>query len=52
MFSVQLLLIDIKHDSVLNCGEATSYWLVVVFNAVKKSFKKNYTKSGKLNIDL
>ena len=52
MFCVQLLLRDIKHDTVSNCSKIVSCWLVLVFNVVDKSFKKSYANTGKLYLDL
>ena len=47
---LQVLLIDVKHDTVSNSGKVTFCWLALVFDFVNKSFKKSYVKSDKLYI--
>ena len=47
---LQVLLIDVKHDTVSNSGKVTFCWLALVFDFVNKSLKKSYVKSGKLYI--
>ena len=43
---VQVLLRDIKGNTVFQCSKITFWWLIFIFNVFNQSFKKTYAKSG------